>query len=163
MTSQLNGVPTLLIFLFYSFSPNLVQRCKIPWLRSLLFCGVIDLNLQGQILSTITHHPTKLGPEVQNTFKFPIVLRGNWPWPSRWIELSSQNFQFHHYRKHITTRESCVLWLLHRLDCFIVFIPCMYLYTQTVSWSGLFHSLIPLHIYWSRQLKVFRSLTSLLS
>ena len=30
-------------------SPNLDQRCKIPWLRSLLFCGLIDLDLQGQI------------------------------------------------------------------------------------------------------------------
>ena len=30
-------------------SPNLDQRCKRPWLRSLLFCGLIDLDLQGQI------------------------------------------------------------------------------------------------------------------
>ena len=30
-------------------SPNLDHRCKRPWLRSLLFCGVIDLGLQGQI------------------------------------------------------------------------------------------------------------------
>ena len=30
-------------------SPNLNQRCKRPWLRSLLFCGVIDSDLQGQI------------------------------------------------------------------------------------------------------------------
>ena len=30
-------------------SPNLDQRCKRPWLRSLLFLGVIDLDLQGQI------------------------------------------------------------------------------------------------------------------
>ena len=30
-------------------SPNLDQRCKRPWLRSLLFCGAIDLDLQGQI------------------------------------------------------------------------------------------------------------------
>ena len=30
-------------------SPNLDQRCKGPWLRSLLFCGLIDLDLQGQI------------------------------------------------------------------------------------------------------------------
>ena len=29
-------------------SPNLDQRCKRPWLRSLLFCGVIDGDLQGQ-------------------------------------------------------------------------------------------------------------------
>ena len=30
-------------------SPNLVQRCKRPLSRSLLFCGAIDLDLQGQI------------------------------------------------------------------------------------------------------------------
>ena len=30
-------------------SPNLDQRCKRPWLRSLLFCGAIDLDFQGQI------------------------------------------------------------------------------------------------------------------
>ena len=30
-------------------SPNLDQRWKRPWLRSLLFCGTIDVELQGQI------------------------------------------------------------------------------------------------------------------
>ena len=30
-------------------SPNLDQRCKRPWLRSLFFCGAIDLDFQGQI------------------------------------------------------------------------------------------------------------------
>ena len=30
-------------------SPNLDERRKTPWLRCLLFLGVIDLNLQGQI------------------------------------------------------------------------------------------------------------------
>ena len=30
-------------------SPNLDHRCKRPWLRSLVFWGVIDLDLQGQI------------------------------------------------------------------------------------------------------------------
>ena len=30
-------------------SPNLDHRCKRPWLRSLLFLGVIDSDLQGQI------------------------------------------------------------------------------------------------------------------
>ena len=55
-------------------SPNLGHRCKRPWLRSLLFWGVIDLDLQGQILlqsqnlphfelvCAITHHPFKPGP-----------------------------------------------------------------------------------------------------
>ena len=35
--------------LFKLGSPNLDQRCKRPWLRSLLFLGPIDLDLQGQI------------------------------------------------------------------------------------------------------------------
>ena len=30
-------------------SPNLDQMCKRPWLRALLFCGMIDRDLQGQI------------------------------------------------------------------------------------------------------------------
>ena len=30
-------------------SPNLNQRCKTPWFRSLLFLRMIDLDLQGQI------------------------------------------------------------------------------------------------------------------
>ena len=30
-------------------SPNLDRKCKRPWLRSLLFLGVIDPDLQGQI------------------------------------------------------------------------------------------------------------------
>ena len=34
---------------FQRGSPNLGQRCKIPWLRSLMFLGAIDLDLQGQI------------------------------------------------------------------------------------------------------------------
>ena len=53
-------------------SPNLDHRCKRPWLRSLLFCGTIDLDLQGQIalqnqnlphfelVYAITHHQLKL-------------------------------------------------------------------------------------------------------
>ena len=35
--------------LFKLGSPNLVHRSKTPWLRSLLFWGAIDLDLQGQI------------------------------------------------------------------------------------------------------------------
>ena len=58
-------------------SPNLDQRCKRPWLRALLFCGMIDRDLQGQIepqspqiwtpnllhfelVHAITHHQFKL-------------------------------------------------------------------------------------------------------
>ena len=35
--------------LFKLGSPNLDQRCKTHWFRSLLFLGMIDLDLQGQI------------------------------------------------------------------------------------------------------------------
>ena len=65
-------------------SPNLNHRCKRPWLRSLLFWGVIDLYLQGQIyvrsqnlphfelLGAITPHPFKLGPpNLDHMFKIP--------------------------------------------------------------------------------------------
>ena len=73
-------------------SPNLDHRCKRPWLRSLWFLGVIDLDLQGQIelqsqnvshfelVCAITSSPvqaraTKFGPEVLNTLvKIPAVL-----------------------------------------------------------------------------------------
>ena len=52
-------------------SPNLDQRCKRHWLRSLLFFGTIDLELQGQIepknqdlphfelVRAISHHQLK--------------------------------------------------------------------------------------------------------
>ena len=30
-------------------SPNSEQSCKWPWLRSLAFCGAMDLDLQGEI------------------------------------------------------------------------------------------------------------------
>ena len=79
-------------------SPNLDHRCKRPWLRSLLFLGVIDLDLHGQILSSkskftpfwacprdysspVQVRATKFGPEVLNTLdKIPVVLGGDWAW-----------------------------------------------------------------------------------
>ena len=57
--------------LFKLESPNSDQRCKRPWLRSLLFLGTIDLELQGQIelksqnlshfelVRARSHHPLK--------------------------------------------------------------------------------------------------------
>ena len=82
-------------------SPNLDQRCKTPWLRSLSFQGPINLwpsrsNLRSKSKFTpfwvCPHHNsspiqariTKCGPEMRNTLvKIPIVLRDNWLWPSR--------------------------------------------------------------------------------
>ena len=40
-------VRTITCHLFKLGSPNLVQRSKTPWLRSLLFWGAIDCDLQG--------------------------------------------------------------------------------------------------------------------
>ena len=66
-------VHTITRHLFKLRSPNLVQRSKAPWLRYLLFWGLIDIDLQGQIelqtqnwphfelVQTITHHLFKLG------------------------------------------------------------------------------------------------------
>ena len=67
-------------------SPNLNHSCKRPWSRSLLFLGVIDLYLQGQIdlrsqnlphfelVRAITHHPFKLGPpDLDQMFKIPWI------------------------------------------------------------------------------------------
>ena len=67
-------------------SPNLDHRCKIPWLRSLLFLGVIDPDIQGQIelqsqnlphfelVRAITHHPFELGPpNLDQRCKIPLL------------------------------------------------------------------------------------------
>ena len=79
-------------------SPNLDHRCKRPWLRSLLFWGVIDLwpsrsNLTSKSKFTqfwacsrdnsspIQARATKFGPEVLNTLvKIPVVLGVDWAW-----------------------------------------------------------------------------------
>ena len=87
---------------------NLDHRFKRPWLRSQLFCGAIDLDLQGQIqlnlphfelVRTVTQSPiqariTKFGPEVQNT-----MVRTPPPPPP---------FFFSFFNHCITTREPWV-------------------------------------------------------
>ena len=91
-------------------SPNLDLRCKRPWLRSLLFCFFFffffggggnwpwpsrsNLTSKSEFTpfwacpdhnsSPIQVRITKFGPEVENSLvKVPIILGGNWPWPSR--------------------------------------------------------------------------------
>ena len=82
-------------------SPNLDQRCKRPWLRSLLFWGgnwpwpsrsnLTSKSEFTQFWACPDHNSlpiqariTKFGPEVENSLvKVPIVLGGNWPRPSR--------------------------------------------------------------------------------
>ena len=76
-------------------SPNLDQRCKSPWLRSLFFSGQLTLTFKIKFNFTpfwaCPHHNklpietriTKFGLEVHNSLvKILIVLGGNWPWPS---------------------------------------------------------------------------------
>ena len=102
-------------------SPNLDQRCKRPWLRSLLFIGgqltltfKVKFNLKVwiyRILSLSAHYSlpiqariTKFGPEVQNSLvKISIVLGGIWPWPKVKFDLNVEFFWSHHYWKCITT------------------------------------------------------------
>ena len=71
-------------------SPNFDQRCKTPWLRSLLFLGAIDLDPQGQIWlkftpfwacphdysSPVQARITKFGPEGQNTLIEIFIVLG---------------------------------------------------------------------------------------
>ena len=77
-------------------SPNLDQRCKTPWFGSLLFLGMIDLDLQGQIVTSksnftpfwaCSHHYssaiqariTKFGPKMHlSTVKIPTNFGLDW-------------------------------------------------------------------------------------
>ena len=81
-------------------SPNLDQRCKRPWLRSRLFFGTIDLELQGQIelksqnlphvelVRAISHHQLKsifpnLGQKCILALLRSLLIFGlDWPWCS---------------------------------------------------------------------------------
>ena len=126
-------------------SPNLDHGCKRPWLRSLLFWGVIDLNLQSQnlphfeLVCATTHHPFKLGPpNLYQRWKIPwfmsllfwegidFELRGQ-IWLKKSNFLVSPLLKIHDH--HITTREPWVPRLLQRPDCFTVSFLCTYLYT----------------------------------
>ena len=120
-------------------SPNLDQRCKTPWLRSLLFWCAINLDLEGQIwlknpnlphfelVRRITHHPLKLeSPNLDQKYKI-CWLRSLLFWGQLTVifnvkfDLKSQIVWFHHYRnwKYMTTREPWVPRLLHGPDCFM--------------------------------------------
>ena len=83
-------------------SPNLDQRCERPWLRALLFCGAIDLDLQGQIELKNQNLPhfehasfsrdksppievsiSKFRPKMHlSTVKVPIDFGLDWTWSS---------------------------------------------------------------------------------
>ena len=146
--------------------------------------GAIDLDLQGQILlnsqnlphfelvHTITHYPFKLGSQNWDKMCKIACFRSLLFWVAIDLDLKSQiwlkkpNFLvsplLEIHNDHITTRDPWVPRLLHRPECFMVSILYTYLYTWTVSRSRLFHSLDMLHVYWSRQPRVFWRLPSLL-
>ena len=146
-------------------SPNLDQRCKTPWLRSLLFWGAINLDLQGQIegqsqnlphfelVRTITHHPFQLrSPNLDQRCKIhwlrsllfwvaiDLDLQGQ-IWLKKSNFLASPLLEIHNH--HITTREPWVPRLLHGLHPLHVFIYLDCFTVLIVSQSQHFaHSLI---------------------
>ena len=135
-------------------SPNLDQRCKRHWLRSLLFCGIITLtfkvkfNLKPKFtpFRACPHHKSspiqariaKFGPEVQSAKYLgldPYCFMG-WMTLTFKVKFNLKKSKcpfsplLEIYNHHIiTTREPWVSRLLHRPDCFMVSILCTYLYT----------------------------------
>ena len=103
-------------------SPNLDHECKRPWLRSLLFLGVIDLDLQGQIklqsqnlphfelVRAITHHLFKLGlRNLDQRCKIPW-LRSLLFWGS--IELDMSNLTY--FKNFVYLHRFCVFEIFVR-------------------------------------------------
>ena len=132
---------------------NLDQRCKRPWLRSILFWEAIDFDLQGQIklksqnlphfelVRTITHYPLELGsPNLDQRCEI-AWLRSLLFWVAIDIALQGQiwlktsNFlvstllEIHNHQ--ITTTEPWVSRLLHMPDCFMISILCAYLHLHS--------------------------------
>ena len=86
---------------FYLGSPNLDQGCKIPWSRSLLFCGVMTLTFKLKL------------PESQN-----FIIYAQFYHQSKYTCL---------WRIYITAMTTSWSWLLHGPDCFTIL--CTYWYT----------------------------------
>ena len=94
-------------------SPNLDQRCKRPWLRSLLggnwpWPSRSNLTSKSEFTpfwacpdhnsSPIQVRITKFWLEVENSLvKVPIILGGNWPWPSRSNLIKTAEFFYQTY------------------------------------------------------------------
>ena len=104
-------------------SPNLDYRYKRPLLRSLLFWGLIDLDLQGQIqlqsqnlphfelVCAITHHPFKLGPPNLDQMCKILWLRSILFWGL--IELDMSNLTY--FQNTVYLHRFCVFEIFVRL------------------------------------------------
>ena len=90
-------------------SPYYDYMCKRTWLRFLLFCGVIDLDLQGQVELKMKSYPiwacprdnspltevriSKFGPQMHiSTAKIPINIGLDWTWPMKSIFITNWDF-----------------------------------------------------------------------
>ena len=116
-------------------SSNLDHRCKIPWLRSLLFLGVIDLDLQGQIklqsqnlphfelFRAITHHPFKLGTpkcQIQLIFKILFICIAFVSWKYLWDLYKRMKKESVPHPKWVCTNmfaHSVVSWTVEQSIC----------------------------------------------
>ena len=138
-------------------SPNLDQRCKRPRLRSLLFLGAIDLDLQGQILlksqnlphfelvRTITRYPFKLASQNLDQMCKIAWLRSLLFWVAIDLDLKSQirlkksNFlvspllEIYNHQSHEYL--DCITGLFHGLHPrrILIYLDCFTF--QTVSQS----------------------------
>ena len=96
-------VRTITHYPFKLGSPNLGQRCKIAWLRSLLFWVAIDLDLQGQI------------------------------WLKKSNFLVSPLLEIHNHQRAMSTWTASQAWLFHGLHLLHILIPKLFLDCFTVS------------------------------
>ena len=124
-------------------SPNLDQRCKRPWLRALLFCGMIVRDLQGQIelqsqifshfelVHAIIHHQLKLQlPNLEQ--KCILALFRSLPiWGLIEIDLQ-QDYIF-----KITLRSPRGQWV--NQHCLVPLRHYCIIRRHLMSWTVLFH------------------------
>ena len=104
-------------------SPNLNHRCKRHWFRPLLFWGVIDLYLQGQIylrsknlphfelVRVITHHPFKLGPLNLDQMCKILWLRSLLFWGLMELDMSNLTY----FQNPVYLHRFCVFEIFVRL------------------------------------------------
>ena len=136
-------------------SPNLDQMCKRPWLRSLLFLGVIDHDLQGQIKlqsQTLPHfwacpcdnsspvraRTTKFRPEVQNTLvEIAIVLGVDWAWHVK-FNLFSKSCLFASLLRLCNIGETCITF--EKRSLFPILNGCAQICSPTGSCHGQWNS-----------------------